>query len=81
MSVSKQIPPPGGSGQPLHSAAAPGILYQSIEEAGGYQFTRREEAEEEEKKADKLLNENNTQHTILQAVSGLQLLRHLGARD
>lgn len=43
-------PPPGALANPLHSAAAPGILYQSIEEAGGYQFTRREEAEEEERK-------------------------------
>lgn len=31
-------------------AMAQGTLYQSIEEAGGYQFTRREEAEEEERK-------------------------------
>jgi len=49
VSVSKQ-PSTWGSGHPLHSAAAQGILYQSIEEAGGYQFTRREEAEEEERK-------------------------------
>lgn len=35
---------------PLPLAIAQGTLYQSTEEAGGYQFTRREEAEEEERK-------------------------------
>lgn len=39
-----------GALAPLPLAAAQGTLYQSIEEAGGYQFTRREEAEEEERK-------------------------------
>lgn len=39
-----------GSGHPLPLAIAQGTVYQSTEEAGGYQFTRREEAEEEERK-------------------------------
>jgi len=42
-------PPPGALATPSIQLLL-GILYQSIEEAGGYQFTRREEAEEEERK-------------------------------
>lgn len=42
-------PPPGALPIPSLTIAQE-TLYQSIEEAGGYQFTRREEAEEEERK-------------------------------
>ena len=50
-SVSFQMTlPTWGSGHPLPSATAQRTLSQSTEEAGGYQFTRREEAEEEERK-------------------------------